>query len=129
MNTEIQNYNLSLSAVDQKICNILMNEINGNLPNSASKIWHGSPVWFINDNPIVGYSKLKNCVQLLFWSGQTFAEDDLKSVGKYKAAEARFTEPDEINYEQLKRWLAKSNEIQWDYKNIAKRKGALERLE
>jgi hypothetical protein len=28
----------------------------------------------------------------------------------------------------LKRWLAKSRDIQWDYKNIVKRKGKLERL-
>lgn len=128
MNPEIQNYNVALTTVDQKICNILMDAINCGLQNSSSKIWHGSPVWFINDNPIVGYCKLKKHIQLLFWSGQTFAEEDLKAVGKYKAAEACYTEPDEIDYEKLKRWLIKSNEIQWDYKNIAKRNGALERL-
>jgi hypothetical protein len=31
-------------------------------------------------------------------------------------------------YKKLKRWLEKSEQIQWDYKNIVKRKGKLERL-
>ncbi|MEI7883782.1 MAG: DUF1801 domain-containing protein [Clostridia bacterium] len=128
MNMDIQKYNLSLSEIDQIICSLLMNEIDGNFPEMVSKIWHGSPVWFLDDNPIVGYCKLKNHVQLLFWSGQTFNEEGLKSVGKYKAAEVWYTNPDEINVDQLKRWLIKSIEIQWDYKNVAKRKGVLQRL-
>ena len=49
-------------------------------------------------------------------------------MGKYKASEARYIDGAEINMEQLTRWLTKSNEIQWDYKNIAKRKGELLRL-
>ncbi len=129
MNDEIESYNSSLSATDQKICNMLMDEINRNLPQSKSKIWHGGPVWFINDNPIVGYCKLKNHIQLLFWSGQTFEEEDLKPVGKYKAAEALYIEVDQINVAQLTLWLNKSIEIQWDYKNINKRKGVLLRME
>lgn len=127
MNDEIERYNASQSDTDQKICNLLMDEINRNLAEAKSKIWHGSPVWFIEDNPIVGYCKLKNSIQLLFWSGQTF-EDSLKPVGKYKAAEARYNAPDEINIDDLTRWLSKSIEIQWDYKNIVRRKGVLELL-
>ncbi|MBC7958566.1 MAG: DUF1801 domain-containing protein [Vallitaleaceae bacterium] len=128
MNHEIENYNAAQSIVDQEICTLLMDEINRMLPNSKSKIWHGSPVWFIDDNPIVGYTKLKTGVQLLFWSGQTFDEDDLMPVGKFRAAEARYTNKDGINIVQLKQWLTKSIEIQWDYKNITKREGELIRL-
>jgi len=128
MNHEIENYNSAQLVEDQEICNFLMEEINKCLSEFKSKIYHGSPVWFIDDNPIVGYSKLKNAIQLLFWSGQTFEEEGLKPVGKYKAAEARYKKIEEIDRAQLIRWLTKSIEIQWDYKNIVKREGNLLRL-
>jgi hypothetical protein len=127
MNIEIEKYNSLQSERDQVICNRLMEEINSSLINVESKIWHGSPVWFIDDNPIVGYSKLKGCIQLLFWSGASF-EESLKPVGKYKAAEARYTDVVQINIDDLTRWLNKSKEIQWDYKNMVKREGVLELL-
>lgn len=128
MNSEIEKYNELQTEENQNICNRLMNEINGSLPKAASKIWHGSPVWFIDGNPIVGYSKLKSCIQLLFWSGASF-EEDLKPVGKHKAAEVRYTDEVEINMDSLTRWLSKSKDIQWDYKNIVKRQGELVMLE
>ena len=83
---------------------------------------------FLNGNPIVGYSKLKNSIRLLFWSGQTFDEDKLHKEGSFKAAEIRYTSANQLITEDLKRWLEKAREIQWDYKNIVKRKGVLERL-
>ncbi len=85
-------------------------------------------MWFLEGNPIVGYSKLKDCVRLLFWSGQSFEEDGLKKEGKFKAAEARYTTCDQVDTEKLRRWLAEAQDIQWDYKNIVRRKGRLERL-
>lgn len=127
MKNEIEKYNDLQSEEDQNICNRLMDEINSNLTKAECKIWHRNPVWFIDGNPIVGYSKLKNCIQLLFWSGESF-EDSLKPVGKYKAAEARYTDVIQINIDDLNRWLNKSKEIQWDYKNIVKRHGVLELL-
>jgi hypothetical protein len=128
MKQDIIGYNNKQSATDKEICDFLTNIINKNLPQAESKIWHAHPVWFIEGNPIVGYSKLKDAVRLLFWSGQTFEEVGLQNEGKFKAAEARFTQADQINAEDLKRWLQKSLMIQWDYKNIIKRKGVLERL-
>jgi len=128
MNQEILRYDSNLSAADREICQVLTEEIDKALPESKSKIWHGSPVWFINDNPIVGYSKLKHGVQLLFWSGQSFEEVDLKPVGNFKAAEVLYTAASEIGIDQLSRWLKKSIGVQWDYKNIVKRKGELTRL-
>lgn len=124
----ITKYNASLSATDQAICNLLKSIIDGNLPDAESKIWHGHPVWFLAGNPIVGYSKLKDSVRLLFWSGQSFAEPGLHQEGSFKAAEARYTAVDQINTSDLKRWLKKSQDIQWDYKNIVKRRGVLERI-
>ena len=128
MNKETQAYNDAQSTVDREICNILSREITRNLPGAENKIWHAHPVWFLDGNPIVGYSKLKNCVRLLFWSGQSFDEKDLQKEGSFKAAEARYTSAEQINKTDLKRWLKKSIKIQWDYKNIVKRKGVLERL-
>ncbi|KAF2509554.1 DUF1801 domain-containing protein [Flavobacterium zhairuonense] len=128
MNTTIQDYNDSQSSSDKEICDQLALIIDENLPNSENKIWHAHPVWFLEGNPIVGYSKLKDSVRLLFWSGQTFEEEKLKNEGSFKAAEIRYTNADQINKKDLKRWLGKSTEIQWDYKNIVKRKGVLLRL-
>lgn len=125
---EIKNYNNSLTPSDKKICDSLMKSIVASLPEAESKVWHGHPVWFLEGNPVVGYSKLKDSVRLLFWSGRSFDEPGLKHEGSFKAADARFTDKKHINEEDLKRWLEKSREIQWDYKNIMKRKGKLQRI-
>lgn len=128
MNAEIQTYNNSLEPARAAVCDRLAEEINRGLPEAESKIWHGAPVWFLAGNPVVGYWDRKNAVQLLFWSGQSFDEPGLKPEGTFKAAEAAYTSPTEINSEDLARWLEKAKTIQWDYKNIVKRKGKLERL-
>jgi hypothetical protein len=128
MNKSIQDYNELLILGGSEICNLLASEIGGILPNAENKIWHGHPVWFLDGNLIVGYSKLKGSVQLLFWSGQSFDEGGLSKVGSYQAAGVNYTTVDQINVDDLKRWLSKSLIIQWDYKNITKRKGLLERL-
>ncbi|MBE9583937.1 DUF1801 domain-containing protein [Mucilaginibacter sp. JRF] len=124
----ILDYNDQQDSADREICHLLANEITANLPEAESKIWHAHPVWFLDGNPVAGYSKLKGNVRLLFWSGQSFDEAGLQNEGKFKAAEARYTSASQINTTDLKRWLAKARDIQWDYKNIVKRKGVLERL-
>ena len=128
MNKDIKAYNNAQSTEDKKICNLLAEEISNNLPKAENKIWHAHPVWFLEGNPVVGYSKLKDSVRLMFWSGQSFDEDALQKEGNFKAAEVRYTSSDQVNIKYLKRWLKKSKEIQWDYKNIVKRKGELEKL-
>jgi hypothetical protein len=128
MDKDIKAYHSAQTAADKKICNLLYEEISKALPKAENKIWHRHPVWFLDGNPIVGYHKLKDCVRLLFWSGQSFEEEGLEKEGSFKAAEKRYTDMKEIDTKELKRWLKKSTEIQWDYKNIVKRKGVLERL-
>ena len=128
MNKEIQAYNDSMSAADKAICGKLAREIDKHLAEAENKIWHRHPVWFLNGNPVVGYSKLKDSIRLLFWSGQSFDEEGLQPEGSFKAAEARYTDVKQVNTDLLKRWLEKAAKIQWDYKNIVKRKGVLERL-
>ena len=125
---EIKSYNSKLLKEDKKISNILMTEIDRALPKAENKIWHRNPVWFIDGNPIVGYDKLKDSVRLLFWSGQSFKEENLQNEGSFKAAEIRYTEASQIKIKDLKRWLKKAKEIQWDYKNIVKRKGKLKKI-
>lgn len=128
MNKDIQAYNDLQSDTEREICHELVGEIDLRLPDAESKIWHAHPVWFLDGNPVVGYSKLKGSVRLLFWSGQSFEEEGLQKEGTFKAAEMRYTATSQINKKDLARWLKKAREIQWDYKNIVKRKGKLERL-
>lgn len=135
MNETIDTYNDQQTDEIREICKLLSHEIQASLGSSLeaeNKIWHGSPVWFLNGNPIVGYAaretKGQKYVQLLFWSGQSFEESGLATEGSFKAAQAHYKNVDEVNIEDLHRWLEKSKTIQWDYKNIVKRKGQLERL-
>ncbi|MEZ4817051.1 MAG: DUF1801 domain-containing protein [Flavobacteriaceae bacterium] len=125
----IPSYNASQSPEDQAICNTLLEIISENLIEAESKIWHGHPVWFLDDNPIVGYSKQIKGIRLMFWSGASFEEEGLNVKGvKFKDASIFYNAVSEIDETQLRRWLEKSKVIQWDYKNIVKRKGVLVRL-
>jgi len=129
MKDEIQAYNNALSEEDRAICDVLALEIGLGLPKAEKKIWHAHPVWFLDGNPIVGYSRQKAGVRLMFWSGADFEEEGLTIRGKkFKDASVFFNAVSEIDTKALKRWLRKSKDIQWDYKNIVKRKGRLERL-
>ena len=128
MHPDTAKYNESQLPSDRIICDLLAKEIDRGLPEAENKIWHAHPVWFLEGNPVVGYSKLKSCVRLLFWSGQSFDEDELKSEGTFKAAEARYTDVEQVSVRNLKRWLGQARAIQWDYKNLVRRKGRLDRL-
>ncbi len=127
--TTIDEFHAAQSSDDRAICDALRSTIDRGLSHAESKIWHGHPVWFLNGNPIVGYSKLKDCVRLMFWSGADFDEPKLKpGTGKFKDASIRYSDAGQVDENDLLRWLGKSMDIQWDYKNIYKRKGRLERL-
>lgn len=129
MITEIAAYNNEQNPEDQAICNLLATIIADELTEAESKIWHAHPVWFLDGNPIVGYSKQKKGIRLMFWSGADFDEENLHVKGaKFKDASRFYTHVSEIHIQELQRWLKKSRDIQWDYKNIVKRKGKLERL-
>ncbi len=128
MASETAQYNAAQSPEDRRTCELLAKEIAAALPEAENKVWHAHPVWFLDGNPIVGYSKLKSCVRLLFWSGQSFSAPGLAPEGKFKAAEARFTSAVQVDLQLLRAWLSESRTVQWDYKNIVKRKGVLERL-
>ena len=125
---DITTYNDAQADDERTTCAVLAQEIDTALPAAENKIWHRHPVWFLDGNPIVGYSKLKGGIRLILWSGQSFDEPALRPEGTFKAAEARYTSADEIDTRAVRRWLKKAKTIQWDYKNIVKRKGRLVRL-
>jgi hypothetical protein len=129
MNSEIEAYNKKQTATDKEICDLLASTTTKCLTEAESKIWHAHPVWFLDGNPIVGYSKQKPGLRLMFWSGADFKEEDLNIRGKkFKDASIFYKSVKEIDPIKLERWLEKSKNFQWDYKNIVKRKGRLERL-
>ncbi|WP_413998169.1 DUF1801 domain-containing protein [Flavobacterium sp. W1B] len=129
MNKEIKSYNDRQTETDKEICDLLALTIDNELTEAESKIWHAHPVWFLDDNPTVGYSKQKKGIRLMFWSGADFDEENLNIKGaKFKDASIFYNDVSEINTKDLMAWLQKSRQIQWDYKNLIKRKGKLERL-
>lgn len=129
MHNEVNTFNNNQVEPYRAICRLLAESIDKYLPEAENKIWHRHPVWFLDDNPTVGYSKQKPGIRLMFWSGASFEEEGLQpSKGKYKDASIFYNSPKEIDLEHLKRWLDKSRSIQWDYKNIYKTKGVLNRL-
>lgn len=129
MHPDIKNYNKSYTVAEQAICDLLAGEFERQLPEAENKIWHRHPVWFLEGNPIVGYSKLKAGIRLMFWSGADFGDEKLKpGTGKFKDASVLFTSMDQVDPGELKSWLEKAKKIQWDYKNLVKRKGKLEKL-
>lgn len=112
LNSDTGAYNAALPEEDRKICTLLAYEINRNLPEAENKIWHGHPVWFLEGNPVVGYSKLKDRIRLMFWSGQSFNEEKLVWKGKkFRDASINYSSVAQINIKDLKRWLKKSRDI------------------
>ncbi len=128
MPPDIEAYHAALPDAARAVCDLLAREIQAALPDAVGKVWHRHPVWFLDGNPVAGYSLLKGGVRLLFWSGQSFDEPGLHPEGSFKAAEARYAQAAQVDVEALRRWLGKARDIQWDYQNIVKRKGRLERL-
>ena len=128
MHTDIKKYNNAQVPGDRAICQRLSEQIDRMLPDAENKVWHSHPVWFLDGNPIVGYGKLKDCVRVLFWSGQSFKEKGLLKEGSFKAAEARYTDVEQVDTAKLERWLTEARDVQWDYKNLIRKKGRLERL-
>ena len=128
MQNTIEAYNHTLGEEHASICQHLALVIEQHLSDTESKIRHGHPVWFLDGNPVVGYSAQKKWICLLFWSGQSFEEPWLSHEWSFKAAQKVYTASDQIDDTELTRRLSKAKTIQRDYKNIVRRKGALEKL-
>lgn len=104
----ILSYDARLSPVQAEIAHVLRAEIEAALPKATSKVWHGHPVWFDGENPVVGYDARKSTVNILFWNGQELGEAGLVPVGKFRAAGTQFAEAADIDRVSLRRWLKKA---------------------
>ncbi|WP_091230281.1 DUF1801 domain-containing protein [Microbacterium sp. 3J1] len=123
----IDEYHRSLSPEDREISELLAAEIASALPEAEGRVWHAHPVWFLEGNPIVGYSRLKDSLRLMFWSGQSFGTPGLAASGSFEAAELRIDEVADLDVPTLRRWLAESRQIQWDYEHIRTNRGLVKR--
>ena len=127
-NLDFVSYNQAQPDALQDICNVLLDQIQSTLTDATSKLYHGSPVWFINDNPIVGYDVSGDHVNILFWSGQSFIEPGLQAAGKFKAAAMKYATTDDIDADQLHKWLKEAVATQWNYRDLRENNGELTKI-
>ncbi len=120
--TDIADYNAGLEESHRQIAEALQQLIDAQVPDAAGKVWHGHPVWFLNGNPIVGYSLKKSGIEVLFWSGQSFARPGLRAIGSYSAAAVSIPSLADLPIPDLSAWLSESITIQWDHANLPSRK-------
>jgi len=102
MKEAIANYHAAQSEADRTTYDTLLSLVDLVLPEAQGRVWHVHPVFFLDDNPVVGYSVLKGGVRLLFWSGQSFDEPALSPVGKFEAAKARLALVDDVDERNLR---------------------------
>ena len=119
---DILDYQSELSVEDAEIGTAIIKLISKALPKAEGKVWHGHPVWFIDGNPVVGYSLKKAGIEVLFWSGQSFKLAGLTPLGKFKAAKLEVPTVKGLDKKQLTEWLAEAIKIQWDYANLPKKR-------
>jgi len=117
-NTDIQDYNGKLEGAHREIAVALCELFAASLPSAQGKVWHGHPVWFIDGNPIVGYSLKKVGIEVLFWSGQSFTLPGLRAIGKFQAAGIAIGSKAEIS--ALAPLMTEALAIQWNYKDLPK---------
>jgi hypothetical protein len=107
-------HSVSLGPDKAAIAACLRKEIEQALPRATVRIWHGMSVWFIGENPVVGYSTKLSRVTLRFWNGQSFDEPMLTAVGKFRSAQIRYRDIADIDLKPLRRWLRKAKTNIWD---------------
>jgi hypothetical protein len=124
----IADYDSAQALAEASVCRKLRAEIERALPEATSKVWHGAPVWFVGDTPVVGYTvPAKGGVALLFWNGQAFGDPELKPMGKFTAAQILFENVTEIKLTPLRRWLKKAGTELWDVTSIRSRRAGVKK--
>ena len=124
---DIQDYQSELTLEEAEIGAALIKLISKSLPGAEAKVWHGHPVWFIDGNPVVGYSLKKAGVEVLFWSGQSFKLEGLRAIGKFKAAGVAVPNLKSLDKKAMAAWLTEAIAIQWDYQNLPKKRALVKR--
>ena len=120
---DILDYNNELEKTNRSLAETFCDGIGKVIPQAEGKVWHGHPVWFINGNPVAGYSLKKAGLEVLFWSGQSFRTPGLKAIGKYQAAGFSFASKEDAK--ALETWFTEAIAIQWDYANLPKNRELL----
>jgi hypothetical protein len=110
----ISAHSISLRQKQAEIAGCLRKAIEQALPKATVRIWQGMPVWFIGENPVVGYSAKLNRVTLRFWNGQSFGDPMLTAVGKFRAAQIKYRDIADIDTKALRRWLRIARTNLWD---------------
>lgn len=82
MHPDTDVYNQRQDPPHREVCVLLAQAIDRYLPEAENKVWHGHPVWFLDGNPVAGYSRQKPGIRLMFWSGADFGEVGLSVLGK-----------------------------------------------
>jgi uncharacterized Zn-binding protein involved in type VI secretion len=118
LNADIVGYNAGLETAQRELAESICSVIADGLPSAAGKVWHGHPVWFVDSNPVVGYSLKKSGLEVLFWSGQSFVNSDLRPIGKFKAAGLGVAATGDVA--KCKLFLAQALAIQWNYRDLPK---------
>ena len=124
---DITQYNEALPADARVFADELRQIFDSKLNQSSGKVWHGHPVWFIDGNPIAGYSLKKAGVEVLFWSGQSFIETALRPIGRFKAAGISISAKQDVG--KVVACIPQALAIQWDYKNLPKLRKLLKRTD
>ncbi len=118
ISADIQEYNSKLDDSHREIAQGLCDLVSQALPNAEGKVWHGHPVWFLDGNPIAGYNLKKSGIEVLFWSGKSFATAGLSPVGKYQAAGIAIETADDVD--KVTPFMAEAGSVQWNYKDLPK---------
>ena len=116
--TDIIEYNQALAGTQQNFAEQLADLFAASLPTAEAKVWHGHPVWFLDGNPVCGYSLKKAGLEVLFWSGKSFKTAGLRPIGKYQAAGIAVEAAKDVA--KVATFMAEVQAIQWDYKNLPK---------
>lgn len=119
---DVVKYNDAADPANRAVTEFLYEEFRQALPIATFKVWHGAPVWFMDDIPVAGYEDHKHGVKVLFWSGKDFSEPGLLGIGKHRAAGITYPDVEAINVEDLRRYLRLSTEIIWDYRSLRPKK-------
>jgi hypothetical protein len=120
----ISSYVSSLDPQRAAICERLAKSIDATLPRATSKLWHSIPVWFIGENPAVGFTARKTGVMLMFWNGQHFEEPELEKTGSFHMAQIAYEDPVQIDEQKLARWVEKAGTSIWKPAKTSKPKPA-----
>lgn len=104
----IHEYEAGLAPALAETARSLRAEIERALPDAHSKVWHGHPVWFDGENPVVGYDAHKTTVRILFWNGRALNEPGLHPVGKDRAAAKEIRKAADLDRTELRRCLEKA---------------------